>query len=314
MKFPSFPRHACAVVLCAIMATFALGQPAPRRIPPNMFPVKPNASHRAPVAANLRIATAKFFSYALPEGWSLGEDGQFALTLVAPDKKAFTVMVGNAGFPRNYSPAQFVHEKLMAMRPENLRIGQPRQGAPAPGFAQAYVFDLSYSTRGVANRGVAKCNVNLSYDAAVMAMTAAISEAGQWAGYSTWLPLVADQVSATNGAAFGVRGVMAQNLRNSTAYAAAAREYRDWSQRNWQQVTDDRNASVDRRNAQFRDNIGGVQPYNNPYDTRTPIEMPTTYKYYWVDRQGNYLGSNDPSANPNTGSTGDWKQMQPRKP
>jgi hypothetical protein len=31
-------------------------------------------------------------------------------------------------------------------------------------------------------------------------------------------------------------------------------------------------------------------------------------------RRSNYLGTDDPSINPNTGSTGDWKQMQPRKP
>ena len=279
-----------------------------------MFPIKRLSSAPASSSANLRVATGKFFSYALPQGWSLGEDGQFALTLVAPDKKAFTVMVGNAGYPRNYSPTQFVHEKLIAMRPENLRIGQPRQGTPVQGFAQAYLFDVSYSVRGVANRGLAKCNVNLSYDAAVMAMTAAISDAGQWNGYASWLPLVADQIAATNGAAFGIRGIMAQNLQNSTAYAAAAREYRDWSQRNWQKVTDDRNASEDRKNFHVRENLGGIQTYDNPYDTRTPVELPTTYKYVWADRQGNFLGTNDPSVNPNNGSTGDWKQMQKHRP
>ncbi len=57
---------------------------------------------------------------------------------------------------------------------------------------------------------------------------------------------VADQVSALNGAAFGMRGVMQQNLQNFVAYGEAARQYRDWSQKNWQQTTDARNASQDR--------------------------------------------------------------------
>src|SRR5262249_23616468 len=146
-------------------------------------------------------------------------------------------------------------------------------------------------------------NIAPAYDSAVMAMTAALSEAGQWPGYASWLPLVADQVAATNGAAFGMRGIMAQNLQNSMAYAEAARQYREWSQRNWQQVTNDRNASQDRNNFYFRENLGGVQTFVNPYDSRVPLELPGTYQYFCVDRQGNILGTNDGTANPNNGST-----------
>ena len=147
-----------------------------------------------------------------------------------------------------------------------------------------------------------------------MAMTAALSEASQWPGYSSWLPLVADQISASNGAAFGMRGIMAQNLQNSRAYAQAAQQYRDWSQRTWQKVTDDRNASQDQRNFHVRENLGAIQTYVNPYDTRVPLELPTTYEYFWVDRKGEILGTNDPSANPNSGSPGEWKQMQRHRP
>lgn len=312
-------RLAVVAVLYAILANMVPAQPIGRKIPANMFPVKAVSSssapaRSAPATANLRIAKGQYFSYALPEGWHVGEDGQFALTLLAPDNKALTLMVGNAGLPRNFPPAQFVQDKLMAIRPENLRIGQPRQAAPAAGFASAYQFDVSYMVHGAPCRGVVKCNVAPAYDTAVMAMTAALSEASQWTGYSSWLPLVADQISATNGAAFGMRGIMAQNLHNSTAYAEAARQYREWSQRNWQQVTDDRNASQDRKNFYVRENLGGIQTYVNPYDTRTPLELPTTYQYFWIDRQGSILGTNDPSANPNGGSTADWKQMPRHRP
>ena len=280
-----------------------------------MYPVKPvSAGAQSASASNLRIARGQYFNYALPQGWRVGEDGQFALTLVAPDSKAITVMVGNAGLPVNYPPARFVQEKLMAMRPENLRIGQPVQATPVAGFARAYQFEVSYANRGVASRGLVKCNIAPAYDTATMAMTAALSEASQWAGYAAWLPLVADQISASNGGAFGMRGIMAQNLQNSMAYAEAARKYRDWSQRNWQQVTDDRNASEDRKNFYRRENLGGVQTYVNPYSNGIPVEMPTTYKYFWVDRQGNYLGTDDPGVDPNHGSSGEWRQMQRHRP
>jgi len=278
-----------------------------------MFPVVPVSADSAAPAASLRLGQGQFFSYALPQGWRVGEDGQFAMTLVAPDNKAFTVMVGNAGYPPNYPPGQFVQEKLMALQPQNLQLGRPRLSTPISGFGTAYQFDVAYSIRGVPIRGLVKCHIATAYDSAVLVMTPALSEATLWDGYATWLPLVAEQVSATNGAAFGKRGIMAQNLQNSTAYAEAARQYRDWSQRNWQQVTDGRNASVDRRNREFRETLGAVQTYNNPFGNSVSVELPTTYQHYWTDRQGNFLGTDDPSANPNTGSTIEWRRMQPRK-
>jgi hypothetical protein len=309
-------HRARRVLLCAALLCGFTGSPAPvaAQAPRNLFPVKPVASEPAPPARSLGIGNGRFFSYALPPGWRVGEDAQYALTLAAPDNKAFTVMVGNAGLPVDYPCAQFVREKLSALQPENLQIGQPRKATPIAGFAHAYQFDVAYSIRGVACRGTVKCHVYPAYDSAVLAMTAALSEASQWSGYASWLPLVAEQVTATNGAAFGRRGVMAQNLKDSAAYAEAARQYRDWSRRTWQQVTDDRNASQDRKAYQVRENLGGVQTYVNPFGTSAPVQLPTTYKYYWRDDQGSYLGSNDPSANPNVGSTTGWKQMPPYNP
>jgi hypothetical protein len=284
-------------------------------LPKGMFEVRPATTPAAtPPAANLQIANGQFFSYALPQGWHVGEDGQFALTLLASDNKALTVMVGNAGMPINYPPDRYVYEKLMAIRPQNLQLSAPRAARPITGFAQALEYQVMYSVNGVPCRGMATVHIAPAYDTAVMAVTAALSEARQWPGYSTWLPLVAAQISARNGAAFGARGVMQQNLQNSTAYAQAAKEYRDWSQKNWQGVTDQRNASNDRNNTQFRETLGNVQTYDNPHDARTPVELPNTYQYYWVNEQGNYAGTNDPTVDPNSGSTRDWRRMPKHKP
>lgn len=300
------------VFLIALVVTpFAPAQTA-KKARPAFTPVQPVRTAPRPQGATLKIGQGRFFSYALPEGWRLGEDGQFALTLMAPDNKALTVMVGNAGVPPNYPPGRFVYEKLSALQPQALQVGPPRQARPVSGFAQAVEFDVTYNIRGVPCRGVAKCNINTAYDAAVMAMTAALSEARQWPSYAGWLPQVADQISASNGAAFGIRGIMAQNLRNSMAYAEAARSYRDWSQKNWQQVTDQRNASTDRRNTEFRETLGGVQTYSSPYGL-PPVELPLTHKYYWMNRKGEIQGTNDPGANPNEGSTQEWRRMEQRK-
>ena len=260
----------------------------------------------------LRIGQSRFFSFALPPGWRVGEDGQYALTLLSPDNKAMTLMVGVAGSPVNYPPARFAYEKLSMLQPQNLQLGEARQARPAAGFRQAFEFDVSYSQRGVAYRGVAKVSVAPAYDTATLAMTAGLAPAEQWAGYAAWLPQVADQVSALNGAAFGARGVMQQNLQNSVAYGEAARQYRDWSQKNWQQVTDGRNASQDKKNFAVRENLGGVQTFASPFATQqgTPnVEMPLTHKYYWTNGQGRYFGTNDPSVNPGESVDGDWRKM-----
>ena len=171
----------------------------------------------ANTGANLTLASTRFFTYALPRGWRVGEDGQFALTLMAPDSRALTVMVGNAGVPINYPPGQYAYERLMAMQPQGLQLGAPRQVRPISGFAQAWEFPVAYSVGGAPCRGVATVHIAPAYDSAVMAMTAALSDARQWEGYASWLPLVAAQVAARDGAAFGMRGVMQQNLQNSAA-------------------------------------------------------------------------------------------------
>jgi len=258
----------------------------------------------------LKLREGNFFSYALPPGWRVGEDGQFALTLVSPDQKAITVMVGNAGLMPGYPPQRFIYEKLMAMQPNGLSVTQPIQTSPIKGFQEAYQYQVSYDLPGGHYKGEAVCHISNYYGGCVMAMTAALSESTQWPSYATWLPQVSRQVAATNGAAFGMRGIMQQNLQNSVAFGEAMKAYRSWSNQKWQEVTDDRNRSIDRQNYQFRENLGAINTYANPYNTSTPLELSTQYQYYWIDQQGRVLGSNDPSANPNHGSTSEWKQLR----
>jgi hypothetical protein len=130
-------HHALALVGLALLAN-APAQAA-QGVPKGMVEVRPVSRPAAP-ASSLRLASGQFFDYALPQGWRVAEDGQFALTLMAPDSKALTVMVGNAGMPPNYPPAQYVYEKLMSLQPQGLQLGAPRAARPIAGFAQAYEF------------------------------------------------------------------------------------------------------------------------------------------------------------------------------
>jgi len=170
------------------------------------------------------------FRYTVPAGWRVVEDGQFAVVLMAPDQRAITTMVGNAGLPTNYNPAQYVSDKLSQAGLGSLRFGQGRPAPPVFGFPSAWEFDVDYVVGGIVCRGVAKCSVAPNYDFCTMVMTWAASEASQWPNYASWLPQVAGQVEVTNSAAFGASGIAQQNLQNSIALGEQARRNREHSQ------------------------------------------------------------------------------------
>lgn len=269
------------------------------------------SSFSAPVPLEIRLGQC--FSYVVPSGWRVGEDGQFAVVLFSPDNAAITVMVGNSGLPVSYSPGQFIYEKILQLQPYDLRMSQPRQAQPISGCTVAYDFDCTYLFNGIPCRGIAKCSVAYSYDSCTMVMTFAASHESQWGAYAAWLPQVSSQISATNGAAFGASGVMAQNLQISRDEGRRAQEYRDWSQRTWAEVNRQRDESIDRQNFQFRENLGNVGTWTNPYGYPN-LELPANYTDYWIDRQGRVYGTNDPSENPNVGSTGEWVKMSRYQP
>src|SRR5437870_1881539 len=127
MKLPT-------VLLWLGLAGLAAGQPETQRIPRNMFAVKPISHAPETPPGDLPIVRGRYFSYALPPNWKVGEDAPFALSMLAPDNQAFTVMVGNAGMFLNSSPERFMQNNLMAIRAQNIRFSQGQQVAPRPGF------------------------------------------------------------------------------------------------------------------------------------------------------------------------------------
>ena len=149
-------RSSRSLVLTMAVGAALLTPAHAQSLPKGLHVVTPagNATRTPRRPAALRLANTQYFSYALPEGWQLGEDGQFALTLIAPDRKALTVMVGNAGMPPGYNPGQFAYQNLSAMRVDNLQLGEGRQVRPIAGFQYAYAFDVRYSVNGVPCQGM----------------------------------------------------------------------------------------------------------------------------------------------------------------
>jgi hypothetical protein len=52
-----------------------------------------------------------------------------------------------------------------------------------------------------------------------------------------------------------------------------------------------------------------VDKYYNPIEQK-PVELPSGYENAWSNALGEYILSNDPSFNPNIGSTVDWQIMK----
>jgi hypothetical protein len=255
-----------------------------------------------------QVQRGRCFQFVVPQGWRVIEEGQFAVVLKSADNNAISMMAGNAGFPANYNPAEFVFRKLSAMNIENLQIGQPRQSQPMAGCQAAWEFEIAYTSGGVPCRGVARCSVADVYAMRSLVMTVAASTAQTWSEYANWLPQVSTQVAATNGAAFGARGMMATNLQITKNEGERNREYREWSKNNWDQVTDARDKSQDQNNRSFREGLGSSLTYVDPYQGKT-VELSNQYQYYWVNRQGGTFGTNNPADNPNVGSTAEWSRM-----
>jgi hypothetical protein len=251
------------------------------------------------------------FNYAVPQGWRVTEDGTHAVVLVAPDNTALTIMVGVTALPAGYSPAQFIYDKLAQIF-TNLRLGPPQPAPPVMGMQHAIQHGLAYVSKlGFPCCGVAKCSVAINFDGSCnFVMTSAVSREATWPDYSQWLPQLADDITPSNAGAFGRSQVVAQDRRNEWVQQQQFNEYQEWSTANWQAVTDHRGYVQDGQNFAFRENLGAVQTFMNPYDSQ-PVELSSQFAHHWVSRQGEIFSTNDPSVNPNVGSTKEWMPMRP---
>lgn len=253
------------------------------------------------------------FRFAVPAGWQIVEDGQFAVVMMAPDQRAITVMVGNAGYPLNYPPPQFLYEKLAQSQLQGLRLGQGRQAQPLFGWPYAWEFDAEYYHQNIPCRGAARCTVAPSYDCCTMVMSWAASEAAQWGHYAGWLPGVAAQVEITHPAAFGAAGIAQQNLANSINLGEQARRNREWSEQQWADVVRQRNESQDRIHHDFRQALDAVQRYENPY-TNQPVDLTTNNAVYWINMTtGQIVGHPNSAFDPRSPTDTNWQPLRPSR-
>lgn len=249
-----------------------------------------------------------FFRFALPAGWQVQENANM-LCLNSPDGQAAIMNVGLTGMMQPFTPDQFLHYALQMQQMQLLAIhsGQPVQ--PAPGCTSAGMFEITYAIGPTQCRGIAVSQVAIGYGQCNGSITLAAAQAGAWESYRHWLPQLAGEVGPAGSQTYGAGQIAANNLRNSVELGQHFHEVNDYTQRQWQDVTNQRWSSDERRNFEFRENLGGIQTYTNPYDNHRIMELSTQYRFYWVNRQGQVVGSDDPGFDPRMGSAEEWTQM-----
>ncbi len=256
----------------------------------------------------VRNQQGQYFVFALPAGWGVQENSNL-ICLSSPDQAAAIMCVGLVGMLQPFTPDQFVGYALHMHSMYDLHFLSGQPIPPAAGCAQSALFELTYATNGIPCRGIARSDVAHGYGQCNASMTLAASRTEVWHAYSGWLPQVAAQVAPAGPQTFMAGMVAAQNLQNSIELGRRAREVNDYIQNLQQQTTDQRWESQDRQNFHFRENLGGVATYTNPFEGRA-VELPNTHQYYWVNRQGQVVGTDDPGYDPRVGSPLDWAMMR----
>lgn len=254
----------------------------------------------------------RYFRFALPTGWTVNENTNLCC-LNSPDNQAAIMTVGLVGMLQSFTPDQFVVYALQMhqMVQVNFLSGQPV--APPPGCVSAGVFELTYVTNGIPCRGIATSSVAIGYNQCNATLTLAAAQAASWDAYRAWLPQVAAEVAPVGPNTYMAATVAAQNLNNSLEFGQRLHEVNEYTQRLQQQTNNERWASQGRNNFAFRENLGNAATYTNPYENRI-VELSANYTYYWVNRQGQVFGTNNPGDDPCVGSTEEWVPMQRYQP
>jgi hypothetical protein len=110
-----------------------------------------------------------------------------------------------------------------------------------------------------------------------------------------------------------VRDLMIQNQIDASNRAVQLSRYlsrvnnqiSDTIRRSYEQ----RQAALDRANANFDRYIRGVNQYHNPFDGGS-VELPSGYRQVWANSLGEYILSDNANFNPNVSGTQNWRLLQ----
>lgn len=286
------------------------GPSGPPPLPPTHSPFLPPPPP-APAAGRgfppVSLQTGQFFRFAWPQGWQVQENTNM-LCVNAPDGSAALMAVGLVGLMMPFTPDQFLLYAMQLAQLGQVRILQGQPIPPAPGCSSAGMFEVAYGLPGGECQGLIFSHVALGYGQCNGSIAMAAARSQLWNQVRDWLAPLAQQIAPAGPHTFMASTVAAQNLRNSIAEGQHFHAVNDYIQHSQQQTTNERWASDARNQFDFRENLGGVATHYDPFAGRA-LELSPQYTYYWINRQGEVVGSNDPGFDPSHGSTQEWSRM-----
>ena len=279
--------------------------------------VFPSAGMRAPGQAmpQAQIVQGRNFTYMLPAGWRVVEEGNHALVLQAYDMSAGVIVYGVSGFGQNLTPPQFAYSAItnnLRLAPD-VRISNPTPIQPMPGYTAAAVMDIAFTKMGPQGPqrvvGLVISNVVSVYARSDAVVTLMLALDSHWRAVQSWLPHVALQALNTGPNPFG-RTAMSGNILNDTVRQREAYgQYLNWSQANWAGVVAHRAASLDRQAQAIGETLTGQYWGRNPY-TGAPERYSTSPSVIWVHRDGRQIPSSNSTFDPRTPTDSDWRRVQ----
>jgi hypothetical protein len=303
---PRFVRLSFLAVALLLLDETAFGQTA-----------APGASNRPPGQAMPRtqIVQGRNFTYVLPAGWRVGEEGNHALVLQAQDLSAGVIVYGVSGFGQNLTPPQFAYNAIinsLRLAPD-VRISNPTPIQPMPGYTAAAVMDIAYTKQGPQGPqrivGLVISNVVSVYARSDAVVTLMLALDTHWSAVHSWLPQVALQALNTGPNPFGRTAMSGQILNDTVRQREAYGQYLNWSQANWAGVVANRAASLDRQAQANGETLTGQYWGKNPY-TGTPERYSTTPSVIWMHRDGRKVESSNSTFDPRTPTDTDWRRVQ----
>lgn len=254
------------------------------------------------------------FSYTIPSGWRVIEEGNWSVSLRSTDNLAGITVLGQSGLLQPMSPDGYAYQGMTSiMQLQNVRFTRAEQTSPMPGYNSAMLMDTTYDVmllnQMVRLQGLVMCNVLNSYNFTNAVITLVASETSQWPFYLPWLPEIAFQVCNTGPDPYGsctmqgvIRGIA---IQDHAAYAA----YQDWSKQLWQQVAEQRNLSIVNQHSAMGPMMSGNTWSTHPY-TGQPVQHSTNPAVIWVSIDGRVADSDNSTFDPRTPYDSDWRRLK----
>lgn len=275
---------------------------------------QPCATFNCGSQQKMNVRQGPNYNHVLPAGWTVGEEGQYALVLRSPDQSAMIINFGLSGLFQPMTPQQLAYDMMTnRMRLANdVRFGDSSPIRPLSPYANAAIIEVTFSLPTGRYRGFVISNVANVYQRTDGMITLVVAREGLWSAYADWLPQLAMLAINTGPDPYGRHSLSIAIQNDLRRLNQLASEYRDWSRAIWNDVAQFRARVQERQRQELGPMLTGQQWYNNPYGG-PHIRQSTAPAVIWVNPNGDILPSDSPTFDPRTPTDPNWQRLIPQR-